>query len=292
MQGTKIAGNEWFEWSSKIFGKMGMAKTNIDNIVFTFRHGTDLLIILSKVDDLLILSSSQFLYEIVSDKLKTTFDITTQESNIISASKQELKELEIEFGGTYLMLYGKLLHVATIARPQIFNALTSFGKFQAIPCMFAFNCLRRIFQYLATYPNVPIIYPKQPLNSTTPFVSFHHQRKMNIIYCLTSFVDSNFATDLSDRWSISSDIIILGSVAVSWKVHKDMAITSSLTDAETRAVRRIITGRNFFTGLGFPISAAAPMYEDNKGTRDLIHANIMTRQTKHVDLRLCYDHEK
>lgn len=119
---------------------------------------------------------------------------------------------------------------------------------------------------------------------------------MDISHCLNVFVDSNFATDLSDRRSISSEVILLGSVAISWKAHKDICITTSTTDAETRAafkaLRHIITLRNFFCHLGFPISVPTPMFEDNKGTHDLIQAGRRAPQVKHIDIPLCYLHEK
>ena len=61
-------------------------------------------------------------------------------ADAVPTTKDELNSLEIEFGGSYLTLYGKLLHVATISRPQICNALsrlgisnTSFNILQLIP---------------------------------------------------------------------------------------------------------------------------------------------------------------
>ena len=314
IQGTRSAGNEWFEFSSKIFKKMGMVQNATDNAVFTFRYDNDLLILLTNVDDFLILTSTKEFYLKVKNKLASMFDITPQEGPVIKflnlriissptaisidqtrhtldtiepffprlhhfskvhtplrtdkkfeteyadslpATKEELHELEIEFGGAYLTLYGKLLHIATITRPQIANALSRFGKFQSCPNRFAFQGLRRIFQYLASYPNVPLTYPKKPLSTITPISCFHQTRTLDVPHALSQFIDSNYATDLSDRKSVSSDIILLGSVAVSWKVTKDMSIASSTTDAETRAafrgVKRLITIRNFFAHLGFPI---------------------------------------
>ena len=274
---------------------MGMVQNATDAAVFTFRLDDDLLIVLTNVDDFLILASTIAIYTKVKNKLSSMFDITTQEGPIINflnlriissqtaisidqtkhildmveshfprlqhftkihtpmrtdksfesefadaipTTKSELNSLEIEFGGSYLTLYGKLLHVATISRPQICNALSRLGKFQSCPNRFGFVCLKRIFQYLATYPNCPLIYPKQALSTLSPIACFHKMRKMNLPHILSQFIDSNYATDLSDRKSVSSDIILLGAVAVSWKVNKDMSIASSTTDAETRAAFR------------------------------------------------------
>lgn len=75
-----------------------------------------------------------------------------------------------------------------------------------------------------------------------------------------------------------------------------MCIASSSTDAETRGaflgVRRIITFCNFLTHLGFPNPCPTPMFEDNKGTFDLIEAGRLTPRSKHIDVPLCYVYEK
>ena len=330
-----------------------MVQNATDNAVLTFRLEDDFLIILTNVDDVLILSSTKEIYMKLKKKLASMFDITTQEGNIISflnlriissdtaisidqtkhiletvepffprlqhfskvhtpmrtdknfeveyadampTTKEDLTALEIEYGGSYLTLYGKLLQIATITRPQISNALARLSRFQSCPNRFGFVCLTRIFQYLATYPNVPIIYPKQPISTLSPIACFHQQKKMTLPHILSQFIDSNYATDLTDRKSVSSDIIMLGAVAVSWKVNKDMTIASSTTDAETRAafkgVKRLITIRNFLVHLGFPINYPSPVFEDNKGTFDLIQAGRNTPRVKHIDIPLCYLHEK
>ena len=350
-QGTCSACNEWFEFSSKIFKKMGMVQNATDNAVFTFRIDDELLIILSNVDGFLVLSSTKEVYDKEKRKLQSMFDITTQEEHIINflnlqiitsdhaisldqtqhildlvepffphhfhkintpmrtdkkfeieyasvlpATKDELKNSEIEFGGSYLTLYGNILHVATISRPQIANALSRFGKFQSCPNRFALTGLHRIIQYLASYQNVLLIYPKQPITTLSPIACFQQIRKMDLPHALSQFINSNYATDLSDRKSVSSNIIMFGAVVVSWKVTKDMSIASSMTDAEARAafkgVKHLVTIRHYFAHLGFPTSPPTPVHEDNKGTCDLIEAGRQTPRIKHVDIPLCYLHQK
>ena len=44
-----------------------------------------------------------------------------------------------------------------------------------------------------------------------------------------------------------------------------------------------ITMHNFISHLGYPISSLNPLFEDNKGAHPLV---------KHIDLPLCYFHEK
>ena len=79
IQGSKSAGHEWYELSSKIFVQMGMKKNATDNAVFVFRFDSELLFLLSNVDDFLILSFSKKLFIQVKEKLSSMFDLTFQE---------------------------------------------------------------------------------------------------------------------------------------------------------------------------------------------------------------------
>ena len=81
------------------------------------------------------------------------------------------------------------------------------------------------------------------------------------------------------------------------------------TDAETRAFytesKRIKKHRSLMQQIGMSIkdpspilsalennyNSATPIFEDNKGTRDLIDANKVTSNLKHIDLPLKYVHE-
>ena len=62
--------------------------------------------------------------------------------NAVPASPSDLKLLEKEYKGSYATLYGQLLHVATVTRPQIFYALLRLGKFQSGPCKTGFEGLK------------------------------------------------------------------------------------------------------------------------------------------------------
>ena len=135
-----------------------------------------------------------------------------------------------------------------------------------------------------------------PLTSASLVVEFLHKRQMGILHCLNLFVDSNFASDLSDRSSVLSNLILFGSITASWKVHKDMCIDTSTTGAKTCAAFNffccIIVLRNFFCSLGFPISAPVLLFENNTGTHFLIKAGRQTPRVKQVNIPLRYLHEK
>ena len=220
----------------------------------------------------------------------------------IPASKDELKLLETQYGGSYLKLYGQLLHVSTMSRPQISNALLRLGKFQSGPCKLGFDGLKRIFKYLASHPNIPIMYPKNPSQESKKLTFFVPTNppvstpSVTLPQRLSAMVDANYATDLSDRKSVSSCIILYNGVIVSWRATKQLCVATSTTDAEIRSLftglRKVITFRNFLRHLGRPEIKPTVIFEDNKGTSDIVRAGRLTPRVKHIDVPLCYIHQQ
>ena len=238
----------------------------------------------------------------VNSPFRTDREYESELATATPASQSELQLLEKEYGGSYLSLYGQLLHVSTISRPQITNAMLRLGKFQSGPCKLAFEGLRRIFRCLASNPNIPIMYPRKTNPKTSKLVFYQPSSppepeiSINLPPTLSSMVDSNYATDLQDRKSVSSDIVLYNGVAVSWKASKQLCIATSTTDAETRSLfsglRRVITFRHFLQHLGIPEMKPTVIFEDNKGTQDIVHAGRLTPRVKHIDVPLCYIHEQ
>jgi len=229
---------------------------------------------------------------------RTDRDYEQELMNAIPASPTELKLLEKEYKGSYATLYGQLLHVSTVSRPQISYALLRLGKFQSGPCKEGFEGLKRIFRYLATHPNVPIMYPRGPQSHRNIITFIPHlkdKQQIQLPHTLSQLCDANYGTDLTDRKSISSCITMYNGSIVSWKATKQMAIATSTTDSETRSLftglRKVLTFRNFLRHLGFPEQAPTTIFEDNQGTSDIVNAGRLTPRVKHIDIPLCFIHD-
>lgn len=110
-----------------------MVQNAMDNAVYTFRLDDQLFILLTNVDDYLIFASRNSIYEKVKKKLsiildmvkpyfprlqhfsKTNTPMRTDKkfeiecTNSLPTTKEDLKQLEVEFGSLYLTLYGQLV---------------------------------------------------------------------------------------------------------------------------------------------------------------------------------------
>ena len=233
--------------------------------------------------------------------------------NSVPATPPELKALEKEFGFKYGTVYGELMHISAWSRPDIANAINRLGVFQAGPCRLGFESILRVLKYLKTHPNCPLMYSRDPFSASSTFESHFHKTKPNegltVPHCLCGHVDSSFAQDKDDRHSISGRVETIGTTAVSWKTTKQTSCATSATDAETRAfyleAKRIKKHRSLMQQIGLSIpdptpivsalennyNSPTPIFEDNKGTRDMIHANKITSNLKHIDLPLKYVHQ-
>ena len=231
----------------------------------------------------------------------------------VPATPSELKALEKEYGHKYSTVYGALLHVSTASRPDIANALNRLGVFQAGPNRLAFQSIFRVVKYLKCNPNVPLMYSSHPFTTSTVFESYlsiaSPENRLVVPHCLCGHVDSSFAPYKESRHSITACLETIGTTAVGWRVTKQITCATSATDAETRAYylesKRMKQMRMFLQQIGLlfrtpsPISTAltaglempTPIYEDNKGCRDMIEANRVTSNLRHVEISFTYMHE-
>ena len=192
--------------------------------------------------------------------------------------------------------------------------MNRLGIFQSGPNRLAFDSLFRCLRYLRSHPNVPLMYSRRPFTTETIFQS--HFSKTNkttylrVPHCLCGHVDSSFAPFKENRHSITGCIETLGSTAVSWKTTKQISCATSATEAETRAYyfscKRVRRHRNLLQQLGIRLHGATPVlanfdanftsptpiFEDNKGTRDMLNAEQTTSNLKYMDVPLHYVHEQ
>lgn len=191
-------------------------------------------------------------------------------------------------------VYGALLHVATASRPDIANDLNRLRVFQSGPNRLAFQSIFRIIKYLKCYLNVPLMYSRLPFGTKTLFQSHlsttSEANRLVFPHCLCGHVDSSFTTLKESRHSITGCLETIGTVAVGWRVTKQISCATSATDAETRAYylesKRMKQKIMFLQQLGmllhapFPVLSAidqnlktpSPIFEDNNS--NLKHMGI------------------
>jgi hypothetical protein len=106
---------------------------------------------------------------------------------------------------------------------------------------------------------------------------------------LTAYVDSDYATDATDRRSITGYVTRLGEATITAHREKQPIIALSSTEAEYIAVtsvgKEIVFLRQLLVDMGYEQTGPTVVHEDNKGCFHLSENEMYHQRTKHVDIR-------
>ena len=251
--GLRQSPRAWRNFLLPILTKLGAVCSHSDPSLFTVNRGSDTVIIIVYVDDILFTGSNPtFTNQIISkiqEKLEirvetedTKFVGFTIERNLENKStklhnqlmiqelleKYELQDsnpgstpmephYKVEKSGLtdkpYRELIGSLLYLSITCRPKISYATSYLSRFMDKATNSHWKMAMRILRYLKGTSNHGIIYQK----SSQP---------------LQAFSDSDFAGDLNDRKSTSGFVFIIDGGAISWRSKKQSIVAQSTTEAE------------------------------------------------------------
>jgi hypothetical protein len=150
----------------------------------------------------------------------------------------------------YRHIVGSLVYL-TVTRPDIAHAVHILSQFVSAPTSVHFGHLLRVLRYLRGTPSQYLFYAHD-----SPF-------------CLHAYSDATWASDPTDRRSVTGYCIFLGSSPLAWKSKKQSAVSRSSTEAELRALAtttsEIIWLRWLLADFGVSCDAPTPLLCDNTG---------------------------
>jgi hypothetical protein len=121
-----------------------------------------------------------------------------------------------------------------------------------------------------------------------------HQTNDGVIYrcprnlVSVSYCDSDYATDTTDRRSISGRINTIGGTMTNWTSKKQSTVALSSTEAEYMALSECAQESVFTQNLVEELTGVrerAIIYEDNLGAIYLVKNFQVSARTKHIDVR-------
>ena len=170
--------------------------------------------------------------------------------------------------------HGKLIHLATWARPDLAHSVSVLGRYVHNPSLKHWAAYHRIAKYLIRTKDYRLVYGTvDPLMHEFPY----------------GYTDSDWGADLDFRRSTGSYIFFLDGASVSWKVKLSPTVCLSTQEAEYYALsegtKEALNLRMLLRALGFGYTAPTRLYCDNRGaiTMSLHPANKPA--TRHVDMR-------
>ena len=180
----------------------------------------------------------------------------------------------------YQRLVGCLLYLAIATRPDLSYYAMWLGQFNANPTRAHFLAAKHVLRYLAGTRTLALCLGVPYSDVSTSLKGF-----IQNVGCS----DADWASDSSDRKSISGyAFYFLGSL-VSWSAVKQKSIALSSTEAEyyamTHAFKEGLWMRVFLGLLKFPVPRPFPILSDNQAACALSHSPAISARSKHIDIR-------
>lgn len=288
---------------------MGLTRSKIDPCLY-FKTN---LWILIWIDDFLVFSKSEDVLQNVKAALKTHFDlkefkiknnlvylgleiriqpgkiIITQNNLInkvidifnlhdskshkipISPNLNLVKNDTCDLNYPYRELIGSLMYIMLGSRPDICYSISYFGKFQNCYSATHFNHLKNVVRYLKSTRHLGLT-----------FLKFNC-----VINSVTAFADSDFASDMEDRKSVSGFLIKLNDKIITWQSKKQVVVTLSTCEAEYVSLSDCIKECIFVKQILIEIASCnlpIVVFEDNQSCIKMAKT-WETKRSKHIDVR-------
>ena len=222
------------------------------------------------------------------------------EITIGPSSTEEKEELEQRMGFSYRQTLGEILYAMITCRPDIAFPVIKLSQYSNSPAEIHYQALKNVFRYLRStidhglyfWRTTPLFdfdlptgqYPRQ-FHYENPQPDDVHMPQ-NILH---GYMDSDWASDVAHRRSVSGIAILLAGAVVSYKSKLQPTVALSSTEAEfsaaSEAGKMVLYLRSILDEINVPQDNATTLYEDNDGTLLMANAGQPTRRTRHIDIR-------
>ena len=246
-------------WNQKLcdhLKSLGFKESGADSCVFIKNESNNLKIIAVYVDDLILIAKSLNEIQQIKDSLSKTFKMKDMgqlryclginfeltEQGISPCQKQHLNKLLERYKLTeantvttpmdpnvklvkddsyskkvdavqYQSMVGSLLHAARATCPEIAYAVGIVSKFNAAPTQAHLIAVKRVFRYLKGTIDLKLQYQSDGEN-------------------LLGYSDADWANDVDDRHSTTSNVFTMSGGAISWLSQKQTTVALSTAEAE------------------------------------------------------------
>jgi hypothetical protein len=179
----------------------------------------------------------------------------------------------------YQSAIGALLYLAILTRPDISFVVQHLSQFNSKPTNAHWNAVKRVFRYLRGTIDDGITYS-------------HTSNKLNVV----AYSDANWASDITDRRSITGFVFLLCGGPVSWSSKKQPSVALSTMEAEYMALSS--TGRHaawvvtFLRAIGAEPTKPITIFADNAAANQLARNTVHHSRAKHIDIRYHFIREQ
>jgi hypothetical protein len=181
----------------------------------------------------------------------------------------------------FIVLFGALMFIGRVARPDILPALKRLGRFTANHDATHWEALKHILRYLKSNPDMPLTVNKGMGGALGKAR-------------LTAMADSSHADCAMTRRSTSGHLIFFNGTPVAFNSRRQSVVALSTTEAEIIALSECLKDVLYLYQLldqMHPVELPIIIYEDNKACRDTLSNPAAHGVTKYIDLRYMHARE-
>lgn len=168
---------------------------------------------------------------------------------------------------------GVLLYAAISTRPDIAFAVNKLARFVQAPLTRHMNAADRVFRYLAGTRDIGLTFGRDPRTDEAH---------------VSAFSDADWASDKTDRKSVTGWIARVNGDPVSWQSKKQAAVALSTCESELYAECAATMELQWLQGLmdELQIAHGVPvLYGDNQSAIAAAENGVRTERSKHIDIK-------
>ncbi|UYV82150.1 hypothetical protein LAZ67_21001138 [Cordylochernes scorpioides] len=312
--GLKQAGRSWNTKIASTLIKNNFKQSIVDPCLFTKNEENHSIYLILYVDDMLLASDSEIIIQNTVKTLEKEFEIKNlgdptqfigieisrnREGELLLSQKNKIQELverynlqeakptftpmESGYPGIsdekllpnnvqYQQLIGSLLYLSVVSRPDIAAPVCILSSRNQNPRNCDWNAAKRIVRYLKTTKELELRISKQKPPT------------------LEAYSDATWASDNTDRKSLSGNLFLLGSNPISWMTGKQGCVSLSSTEAElisaAEASQELLWLLDLLKDLELEQKAPIYFHQDNQSCLKICSSEKVSSRTKHIATKI------
>ncbi|UYV67115.1 hypothetical protein LAZ67_4003928 [Cordylochernes scorpioides] len=312
--GLKQAGRSWNTKIASTLLKNNFKQSIVDPCLFTKNEENHSIYLILYVDDMLLASDSEIIIQNTVKTLEKEFEIKNlgdptqfigieisrnREGELLLSQKNKIQELverynlqeakptftpmESGYPGIsdekllqsnvqYQQLIGSLLYLSVVSRPDIAAPVCILSSRNQNPRNCDWNAAKRIVRYLKTTKELEL----RISNQKPP--------------TLEAYIDATWASDNTDRKSLSGNLFLLGSNPISWMTGKQGCVSLSSTEAElisaAEASQELLWLLDLLKDLELEQKAPIYFHQDNQSCLKICSSEKVSSRTKHIATKI------
>lgn len=313
LYGLKQAAKCWNDTFNNFVVQLGFQRSENDSCLYTLKKDGKCLYLCLYVDDILLGSEDDNLIDLTKEQLMSKFKIKDKgpvshflglevnydrEKGIMKIGQTKFAQkilskfnmlncnttsipinpqltLMQDTGDCsdkpYRELIGSIMYLMLGTRPDLSFCIHYFSRYQNNYSDELWIYLKNVLKYIKGSVNLGLVYKRS------------NQESM-----LTCFCDSDWASDKTDRKSVSGYLFYLYDNLLLWSTKKQNCVSLSTTESELVALCSALTEglwvQKVLKDLGVNISKFI-VWEDNMGCINIIKNPSNNRRVKHIDLK-------